>query len=326
LFLVFCENFFQTQKNFVVRTKKMDSPAFSLLAAALPPYLVPTIDKYLRADIGRATRSQPLLLNNPKFVQVDGEVMTYSATPDGVLLAGQDGLVAKFDPREVWTDACELVPLSRKQFLVVGPTCVTLFDLDTGRAVNVVAPRERYAKLFACRDSKSTFIVADRDLTLYQYHDGKVYGLRRWPLRMHQVVADGLLDCSDRRGFFLAVRGNVVECYDIKSVPGLRSVTLEYRPRKVVAGARWILIAGDRHVDVYSKDLMFSHTVHTGAPITAMAELTDGCVVTGCRSGLRVWKKKTLFHTYDLGFTPSWMGVSEGLLVASDGSRLYTFH
>ena len=304
----------------------MDSPAFGLLAAALPPYLVPTIDKYLRADIGRSTRSRPLLFDNPKFIQVDGELLTYRTTPNGVLLADQVGLVAKFVPNEVVTADCKLVPLSRRQYLVVGPTCVTLFDLDTGRSVDVVTPRERYVELFACRESKTTFIVADRDLTLYQYHDGKVYGLRRWPLRMHQVVVDCLLDCGHRRGFFLAVRGNVVECYDIKSVPGLRSVTLEYRPHTVVAGAQWILIAGERHVDVFSKDLMFSHTVHTGVPITAMAELTDGCVVTGCHLGLRVWKKKSLFHTYELGFTPSWMGVSDGLLVASDGLRLHTFH
>ncbi len=308
----------------------MDSPAFGLLAAALPPYLVPTIDKYLRADIGRSPRSRPLLFDNPKFLQVDGELLTYKSTPDGVLLADQVGLVAKLVPNEVVVDgACdhELVPLCRTRYLVVGHTCVTLFDLVTGRAIDVVVPRERYVKLYACRDSSSTFIVSDRDLTLYQYHDGQVYGLRRWPLRMHQVVVDRLLELrhNTRLGFFLAVRGNVVECYDIGSVPGLRSVSLEYRPRKVVAGPQWILVAGDQHVDVYSKDLMLNHTVHTGAPITALAELTDGCVVTGCRSGLHVWKKKSLFHTYALGFTPAWMGLVAGQLVASDGLMLHTF-
>jgi hypothetical protein len=310
----------------------MDSPAFGVLAAALPHYLVPTIDKYLRADIGRSTRSQWLLLDDPKFIQVDGELLTYKSTSDGVLLADKVGLVAKLIPNEVADDAscdCQLVPLSRTRYLVVGSTCVTLFDLVTGRAIDVVSPRDRHVKLFACRESSSTFIVSDRDLTLYQYLDGKVYRLRRWPLRMHQVVVDCLLELKNRlrdRPGFLAVRGNVLECYDIVSMPGVRSVSLEYRPRKVVAGLQWVLVAGEQHVDVYSKDLMLSHTVHTGAQITAMAELTDGCVVTGCQSGLRVWKKKSLFHTYDLDFTPAWMGLSEGLLVASDGLQMHTFN
>ena len=53
----------------------MDSPAFGLLASALPPYLVPTIDKYLRADIGRSTQSEFLQLENAKFIQVNGELI-----------------------------------------------------------------------------------------------------------------------------------------------------------------------------------------------------------------------------------------------------------
>jgi len=312
-------------------TRQMDSPAFGLLATALPPYLVPTIDKYLRADIGRSTQSEFLQLENSKFIQVNGELLTYGSTSDGLLVVDKNGLVAKLIPNEVLEDGAsqhEVVPLCRTRYLVVGPTCVTLFDLETGRAVNVVKPRDRYVKLFACRTSSSTFIVSDRDLTLYQYHDGRVYGLRQWPLRMHQVVVDRLLDikpASNTGRFFVAVRGNVVECYDICVAPGVRSVVLEYRPRNVVEGSQWLLIAGDNHVDVYTKELMLSHTVKVGVKITAMVELPDGCVVTGCKLGLFVWKKRTLFHTYALDFTPTWMGVSDGMLVASDGLMMHTF-
>lgn len=310
------------QENF----KKMNSPAYDVLKASWPSYLVPTIDKYLRADIGRRTVSEELPLANAQTVNIDEQVLTYRSTPDGVLVADAEGLVALLVTDDVVGDGLadlELVPLSCSRFLVVGPTCITLFDLLTGVGAYVVRPRERDVKLRACRLSDSTFVVADMDLLMYQYFEGKVYGLRKWPLKMHQVVADRLVGLES--GLFLAIRGNGAHVYDISRAPGLRSVSLEYRPKHVQSGSKWLLIAGHKHLDVYTMDLTLDHTVHVDAPITSVCELADGCVVTGFEKGLKVWKSGCLHHTYKLDFTPTWLSLIQNTCVASDGDRLYTF-
>ena len=151
--------------------KKMNSPAYDVLKAAWPSYLVPTIDKYLRADIGRRTVSEELPLANAQTVNIDEQVLTYRSTPDGVLVADAEGLVALLVTDDVVGDGLadlELVPLSCSRFLVVGPTCITLFDLLTGVGAYVVRPRERDVKLRACRLSDSTFVVADMDLLIFR--------------------------------------------------------------------------------------------------------------------------------------------------------------
>ena len=304
----------------------MNSPAYDVLKAALPAYLVPTIDKYLRADIGWRTVSEELPLANAHSVTVDDQVLTYRSTPDGILVADAEGLVALLVTDDVVGDGLaelELVPLSCSRFLVVGPTCITLFDLPTGIGAYVVRPRERDVKLKACRLSDSTFVIADMDLVMYQYFEGRVYGLRKWPLKMHQVVADRLVGLKPRH--FLAIRGNGAHVYDTARSPGLRSVSLEYRPKHVQSGAQWLLIAGLKHVDVYTADLTLNHTVHVDAPITSICELADGCVVTGFEMGLKVWKRGCLHHTYKLDFTPTWLSLVQNACVASDGERMYTF-
>jgi hypothetical protein len=282
----------------------------------------------LRADIGWRAVSAELPLANAQMATVNDQILAYRSTPDGLMVADSEGLLALLVTDDVVGDGfpeLELVPLSCSRFLVVGPSCVTLFDLDTGRGAHVVRPRERDVRLRACRLSDSTFIVADRDLFMYQYFEGRVYGLRKWPLKMHQVVADRLVSLESVDGHFVAIRGNGAHCYDTSRAPGVRSVSLGYRPKLVKSGSKWLLIAGDKHLDVYTTDLTLDHTIHSDARITAMSELADGCVVTGFESGLKVWKRGSLHHTYRLDFTPTWLSLSQNTCVASDGLRMYTF-
>jgi hypothetical protein len=314
----------QHLKNLPLRNKKMDSPAFAVLRAGLPHYLVPTIDKYLRADIGAKHSFSPSQLDKPKFVAVNDQLLCYNASAYGLVVADADGVIACLLADEPDPSQLELVALSRTRYLVVGPTCVELFDLELGTTQFVVPPRDRVVTLKACRLSDSTFVVSDHNLSLYEYDNGQVFGVRRWPLRINQVVADRLLSLDELH--FMVLRANKLEHYDVKSLPGVRFVALSFRPQHVAASHARVVAASHTGISVFQEDLTLDYIACTGSPITACAVLPDACVVTAHCNGLQVWKRGSLYHTYRFDFTPIWMHVSGGKLVATDGSGLYTFH
>jgi hypothetical protein len=302
----------------------MNSPAFAVLSESLPPYLVPTIDKFLRADVGRKHTASNFQLEDPKFMQVQDQLLCYSASSYGLVIADMDGAVACLVADEPDPKLLEVVALSRARYLVIGPTCVEFFDLHTGCTQFVVSPRDRAVTLKACRLSDSTFVVSDHDLFLYSYDRGQVFGVRRWPLRINQVVADRLLEQDEFH--FLTLRGNKLEHYDVKSLPGVRSVALSFRPQHVCAGYGRVVVSNSTGISVFQSDLTLDYIACTGSPITACSVLPDSCIVTAHLGGLKVWKHGSLYHIYQLAFTPIWMQVSAGKLVATDGKALYTFH
>lgn len=217
----------------------MNSPSFGVVASMFPPYLAPTIDKYLRADIGRTISEQDVPVAEARFVSIEGKVLTYGLVAGGLLISDMHTPLAILDSGvnvDLRRDV-ELVPLSLSRFLVIGSAWVVLYDLQTG--VNQVVKMRTGAPLHACRLDASTFVLGDRDLQMFTYAGGGISPARRWPLKMNQVSVDRLIGaCS----CFLAVRGNVVEVYDPFSVPGTRSITLPFRPRSVVASRFSVLI------------------------------------------------------------------------------------
>jgi hypothetical protein len=320
-FRTFLKKFFGL---FIAEKNSMNSPAFDVLRAGLPPYLVPTIDKYLRAAIGMQHTPTPFHLEEPKFMQMQDMLMCYNASSYGLVIADPDGAVACLQVDEPDTKMLELVALSRTRYLVVGPTCVEFFDLQLNTTQFVVHPRDRAVTLKACRLSDSTFVLSDYDLKLYDCEMGQVCAVRRWPLRINQVVADQLLGLDDSH--FLAVRGNKLEHHDIKSLPGVRSVSLSFRPQYVVSANGRVVACSPTGISVFHADLTLDFVACVGSPITSCAVLADACIVTGHDKALKVWKRGSLYHKYSLDFTPIWMSVSGGRLVAADGEQLHTFH
>lgn len=304
----------------------MNSPSFDEITALFPPYLAPTIDKYLRADIGRTIASRRLELLQPKCVAVDGEVLTYSATPDGVKIHDAQGLVAVLHIN-VFADSAnegvlEVVPLCRTCYLVVTRFCITLFDVrrDT---VHILGVRAGDMTLCACRLDASTFVIGRGHLSMHTYVDGRVLACRDWPLKMQHVAVDRLVPVNPST--FIAVRANLLESYDALSAPGIRSIILPYRPRLVVAGPNYVLVVIKNRVAVYNHQLRLMYSIEVQRPITTLVELADGCIAVGCERKLTVWKRGELHHTYELDFTPLWMKVSDRALISSDGCSLYTF-
>ena len=300
----------------------MNSPSFDLVSALFPPYLAPTIDKYLRADIGRTISEHVVPVAEPRFVSIEGKVLTYGAVVGGLLISDMHSPLATLDARlnVDLLQQVELVPLSLSRFLVIGSLWVVLYDLHTG--VNQLVKMRTGTALHACRLDASTFVLGDRDLQMFTYTGGGVSPTRRWPLKMNQVSVDRLIGAHS---CFLAVRGNMVEVYDPFSVPGMRSVTLPFRPQSVVAGRCSVLIASEQTVFVYEYGLTPLCAIQVHQPMTAMGELADGCVVIAYANELNVWKAGQLHHTYRLGFTPCWMAVPDRELVCAQGARLYTF-
>ena len=304
----------------------MNSPSFDEMTALFPPYLVPTIDKYLRADIGRTITARRLESPQSRCVSVDGEVLTYHATPEGVKVYDAEGLVALLRINVV-TDSSqegvmEVVPLNRTCYLVVTRLHIILFDVQRD-TLHIIGVQAGDATLCACRLDASTFILGRGHLSMYSYEDGQVFARRHWPLKMQHVAVDRLVAVNPSN--FIAVRANLVESYDAASIPGIRSIVLPYRPRQVVAGRRFLLIAIKSRVCVYDHQLWSLNSVEIPGQITALAELADSCVAVGCERGLTVWKRGELHHTYHLDFTPLWMAVPDRVLVSSDGRSLFTF-
>jgi hypothetical protein len=158
---------------------------------------------------------------------------------------------------------------------------------------------------------------------MFSYEDGQVLARRHWPLRMQHVAVDRLAAVTPSS--FIAVRANLLESYDTLSMPGIRSIILPYRPLHVVAYSRCLLIVMKTRVCAYNHQLWPLHSMEIHQPITALAELADGCVAVGCERELTVWKRGQLHHTYQLDFTPLWMAVPDRTLISSDGHSLFTF-
>lgn len=303
----------------------MNSPLFDVVASLFPPYLAPTIDKYLRADIGCTISEQAAPLAEARFVSIEGKVLVYGAVEGGLLISDVKEAhtpLAMLDSRanQDLRHHVELVPLSLSRFLVIGPAWAAFYDLQTG--VNQLVKFRTSTALHACRLDASTFVLSDRDLQMFTYTDGGISPSRRWPLKMNQVAVDSLIGAHS---CFLAVRGNVVEAYDPYGAPGIRSITLAFRPQSVVAGRSSVLVANDQTVFVYNYSLMPLCTIQAHQPMTAIGELADGCVAIAFANALGVWKAGQLHHTYNLAFTPSWMAVPDRELVCAQGNRLYTF-
>lgn len=300
----------------------MNSPSFDKITAQFPPYLVSTIDNYLRADIGRTISVRNVPHAQPQFASVEGQVLIYHQEPSGVLVSDGHAPLAllEFKSNADLHGKINMVPLSLTRFLVIGASCVTLYDVDAG-IHQLVKPRTN-STLHACRLDASTFVLGERGLEMFTYVGGGITRLRHWPLRMHQVAIDhlvGMLSC------FLAIRGNVIEVYDPARVPGIRSITLPYRPQSVVAGRASVLIANEQTVFVYGLNLIAQYYIQVKNPITALAELADGCVAIATERALEIWKAGKLHHTYELAFTPAWMAVSNRELVCAEENVLYTF-
>jgi hypothetical protein len=301
----------------------MNSPSFECLASRFPSYLSPTIDKYLRADIGRVICTQNVAHAQPQFVSIEGQILSYYKEAGGLLVSHGHATLAFLDSKtnpDLHGQA-KLIPLSLKRFLVIGTTCVALYDLDTG--INQVVKVHTGSAVYACRLDASTFVLGDRGLEMFTYVGGGVTRSRRWPLRMHQVAVDHLVGMPS--SCFVAARGNVLEVYDPASVPGIRSVTLPYRPQLVVVGQSSILISNEQTVFVYNFNLFVLCVIQVQTRITALAELADGCVTIAYNRQLEVWKAAQLHHTYKLAFTPSWMTVLNRELVCAEDNTLYTF-
>jgi len=301
----------------------MNSPSFNEIAALFPSYLSSTIDKYLRADIGRSIAAQNVPHSKPQFVGIEGQILSYYKEPGGLLVSDGHATLAFLDAKtnpDLYGQV-KMVPLSLTRFLVIGSSSVALYDLDLGIINQVVKVRASSA-VHACRLDASTFVLGDRGLVLFTYVGGALTRLRHWPLRMHQVSIDHLVGMSY---CFLAARANVIEVYDPASVPGIRSVALPFRPQSVVAGRSSVLIANEQTVFVYNFNLTALFSVQARAPITALAELADGCVAIAYERKLEIWKAAKLHHTYELAFTPVWMDVPNRELVCAEDNVLYTF-
>lgn len=329
IFLLFLEKqgkFVAQQSNSVktlCKLQVMNSPSFDVVSCAFPPYLVPTIDKYLRADIGCTISVRNLPHAQPQFTSIEGRVLSYHQEPSGLLVSdGHDPLaLLEFKSNPDLHGKISMVPLSLTRFLVIGASCVTLYDVETG--IHQLVKQRTNSTLQACRLDASTFVLGERGLEMFTYVGGGITRLRHWPLRMHQVAVDhlvGMPSCC-----FLAARGNVLEVYDPASVPGIRSVTLPYRPQSVVAGRASVLIANEQTVFVYDLNLIAQYYIQVRNPITALAELADGCVAIASDRELEIWKAAKLHHTYKLAFTPSWMAVENRELVCAEDNVLYTF-
>jgi hypothetical protein len=300
----------------------MNSPSFDAIGSIFPQYLVPTIDKYLRADIGRTISVQNVPHAQPQFTTIEGRVLSYHKEPSGLLVSdGEAPALLEFKSNADLHGKVNMVPLCLTRFLVIGVSCVTLYDVETG-IHQLVKPRTN-STLHACRLDASTFVLGERGLEMFTYVGGGITRLRHWPLRMHQVAIDHLVGMPS--SCFLAARGNVLEVYDPASVPGIRSITLPYRPQSVVAGRASVLVANEQTVFVYDLNLIAQYYIQVRNPITALAELADGCVAIATERELEIWKAAKLHHTYELAFTPTWMAVPNRELVCAEDTVLYTF-
>jgi hypothetical protein len=304
----------------------MNSPLFDDMTALFPPYLVPTIDKYLRADIGCTITSRRLEFPRTRCICVDGDLLTYHATPEGINIYDAEGFVALLRVSVV-TGSCnegvmEVVALCRTCYVVITRLHVILVDVQRD-TVHLLSVRAGDATLCACRLDASTFVIGRGHLSMFSYEDGQVIARRHWPLKMQHVAVDRLAAVTP--SCFIAVRANLLESYDTSSMPGIRSIILPNRPHQVVAGQKFLLIAIKSRVCVYNHQLWPLNSMDIQRPITALAELADGCIAVGCEGELTVWKRGELYHTYRLDFTPLWMAVPDRALVSSDGHALFTF-